>query len=126
MVLYKYSEDITNSSLPLSNNLFSMLQRDILMGKLKEGEKDSLAAALVEGAGDGIVPVPEQVCGVCGALTVRRRGRKGRQQGQGRRQSKDQQPLHFRSPPRYALMTSLLCCSSALLPSSTMLPVLRI
>ena len=39
MVLYKYSEDITNSSLPLSNNLFSMLQRDILMGKLKEGEK---------------------------------------------------------------------------------------
>ncbi|MBQ1401485.1 MAG: GntR family transcriptional regulator, partial [Firmicutes bacterium] len=39
MVLYKYSEDITNSSLPLSNNLYSMLQRDILMGKLKEGEK---------------------------------------------------------------------------------------
>ena len=39
MVLYKYSEELAGSALPLSNNLYSMLQRDILTNKLKEGEK---------------------------------------------------------------------------------------
>ncbi len=39
MVLYKYTEDITSSGMPLSNNLYSILQRDILTGKLQEGEK---------------------------------------------------------------------------------------
>lgn len=38
MVLYKHS-DVPKSNVPMSSNLFSQLQKDILTGKLKPGQK---------------------------------------------------------------------------------------
>lgn len=38
MVLYKHS-DVPKSNVPISSNLFSQLQKDILTGKLKPGQK---------------------------------------------------------------------------------------
>ncbi|NLD19609.1 MAG: GntR family transcriptional regulator [Clostridiales bacterium] len=39
MVLYKFSDDTELSNAPLSNSLLSKLQRDILTGKMKPGQK---------------------------------------------------------------------------------------
>lgn len=39
MVLYKFSDDTELNNAPLSNSLLSKLQKDILTGKLKPGEK---------------------------------------------------------------------------------------
>lgn len=39
MVLYKFSDEMEINNAPLSNNLLGKLQKDILTGKLKPGEK---------------------------------------------------------------------------------------
>ena len=39
MVLYKFSDDTEISNAPLSNSLLGKLQRDILIGRLKPGQK---------------------------------------------------------------------------------------
>lgn len=39
MVLYQHNENAKAQSLPISNNLFSQLQKEILQGKLRAGEK---------------------------------------------------------------------------------------
>lgn len=39
MVLYQHNENAKSQNLPISNNLFSKLQKDILQGKMRAGEK---------------------------------------------------------------------------------------
>ncbi|MFV0517640.1 MAG: GntR family transcriptional regulator [Aminipila sp.] len=39
MVLYQHNENAKSQNLPISNNLFSELQKDILLGKMRSGEK---------------------------------------------------------------------------------------
>ena len=39
MVLYKFSDDTEISNAPLSTGLLGKLQKDILTGKLKPGQK---------------------------------------------------------------------------------------
>ena len=39
MVLYKFSDDMEINNAPLYNSLLGKLQKDILTGKLKPGEK---------------------------------------------------------------------------------------
>lgn len=39
MVLYQHNENAKSQNLPISNNLFSQLQKDILLGKMRSGEK---------------------------------------------------------------------------------------
>lgn len=39
MVLYQYNENSKAQNLPISNNLFSQLQKDILQGKMRASEK---------------------------------------------------------------------------------------
>ena len=39
MVLYKFSDDSERSNAPLSNSLLGKLQKDILTGKLRPGQK---------------------------------------------------------------------------------------
>ena len=39
MVVYKYPGDLENSNAPLSESLLAKLQRDILTGHFKQGQK---------------------------------------------------------------------------------------
>lgn len=39
MVLYQHNENAKSQNLPISNNLFSQIQKDILQGKMRSGEK---------------------------------------------------------------------------------------